>query len=405
MFITNEKMRAARARRAHLPWPVVHGAAASMFIAFGVAYGMVVFFPFVGTAIGVPAWELTFMFSLTGGLYYLIGAGSGWLTDRFGARHVVTSGLVLLSGGLLAASQAGTPMTFATCYVLGVGCGVGLVYVPSSAAVQLHAREHGALAGGIASSGIGFGTMAVPPLCEELIGWLGWRAALMALALLLLPGLLASRRLAQVPAAERRRVIALSTAPLASVRFAVLYLAYVCVGLVTFVPIAGAVPFVVSKGLPGTEAVALLVLVGSGSILGRFGYGYLADHVGARRASVQCAAIIMVSFLLMAMQESIDLLRMAALLFGLGYGGMTGLTAATAAEVMGVAHFGGTLGLLMTSRALGILFGPWCVTLAATWLGDFTLPYLICAALAVVAGVLLHMERAPAQGGAVPTAG
>lgn len=383
----------ARERRALLPWPVVHGAAGSMFVAFGIAYGIVVFFPFVGSAIGIPAWQLTFMFSITGALYFLIGAGSGWLTDRFGARPVVGCGMLLLAAGLLGASQATTPAAFAAAYVLGVGGGVGLAYVPSSAAVQLHAREHGALAGGIASSGIGFGTMAVPPVCGGLVGWLGWRNALAALALLALAGLLACRPLRSAPALPRAATR--NTAPLASARFGLLYLAYVCVGLVAFVPIAAVAPFVLSKGLPDTEAVALLVLIGSGSILGRFGFGYMAVHIGARRASVQCASTIMISFLLMAMEESVDLVHIGALLFGLGYGGMTGLTAATTAEVMGEAHFGGTLGTLMTSRALGILFGPWCVALAAAEAGDFTAPYLACAAFALLAGILLHMERKP----------
>ena len=386
----------ARERRAQLPWPVVHGAAGSMFVAFGIAYGVVVFFPFVGPEIGVPEWQLTLLFSLTGGLYMFISAGSGWLTDRFGARPVVACGMLMLALGLTMASQAATPLLFALSYVLGVGAGVGLAYVPSSAAVQLHAREHGALAGGIASSGIGFGTMAVPPACGELISWFGWRGALAVLALLPLAGLLACRPLRAAPALPRAATR--NTASLASARFTVLYLAYVCVGLIAFAPIAAVAPFVLSKGLPGSEAVALLALVGSGSILGRFGFGYMADHIGARRASVQCASMIMLSFLLLAMEESADLVHIGALLFGLGYGGMTGLTAATTAEVMGEAHFGGTLGVLMTSRALGILFGPWCVTLAATELGDFTIPYLVCAALALVAGILFHMERAPRPG-------
>jgi len=374
-----------------------------MFVAFGISYGIVVFFPFVGTEIGIPEWQLTLLFSLTGGLYMFIGAGSGRLTDRFGARPVVVCGMVVLASGLTVASQAATPLVFGLAYILGVGAGVGLAYVPSSAAVQLHAREHAALAGGIASSGIGFGTMAVPPACGALIHGFGWRNALATLALLPIAGLLASRMLRPAPPLPPAAVR--STASLVSARFALLYLAYVCVGLVAFVPIAAVAPFVLSKGLPGSEATALLALIGSGSILGRFGFGYMADHFGARRASVQCASMSMVSFVLLAMEESVDLVHIGALLFGLGYGGMTGLTAATTAEVMGEAHFGGTLGALMTSRALGLLFGPWCVALAATELGDFTAPYLVCAGLALCAGILLHIERAPRPAAATPPAG
>jgi len=379
--------------RDHLPWPVVHGAAAVMFAAFGAAYAIVMFFPQIGAELAIPAWMLTLLFSLAGGLYYLVGAISGWLTDRYGARPVVRAGMVVLASGLAAASMARGPWSFALAYVMGVGIGVGLAYVPSSAAVQLHSGEHGALAGGIASSGIGVGTMLVPPACMLLIGWIGWRPAMGSLAALMLLGVLGSRpfRLTRAhgPLARRR------SEDIASVRFMLLYLAYVCVGLTAFVPIADMVPYITSKGLPGQDAGSMLALIGSGSILGRFGFGYLADHVGARRASVQCAVLLSVSFVIMAVRTEAIPLFAAALLFGLSYGGMTGLTAATAAEVMGVAHFGGTLGTLMTSRAVGILFGPWCVVLGAEALGGYTVPYALCAALALAAAWMLHLERAP----------
>ena len=364
-----------------------------MFAAFGAAYAIVMFFPQIEADLAIPAWMLTLLFSLAGGLYYLVGGISGWLTDRYGARPVVRAGMAVLAAGLAAASMATGPWSFGWSYVLGVGIGVGLAYVPSSAAVQLHSGEHGALAGGIASSGIGVGTMVVPPASLLLLGWIGWRPAMALLAMLVLLGVFGSApfRLTRAHGSLAR----LRTENIASVRFVLLYLAYVCVGLTAFVPIADMVPYIASKGLPGNEAGSMLALIGSGSILGRFGFGYLADHVGARRASVQCAVLLGASFVIMAVRTETLPLYGAALLFGLSYGGMTGLTAATAAEVMGVAHFGATLGTLMTSRAVGILFGPWCVVLAAEALGGYTAPYGLCAALALAAAWMLHLERAP----------
>jgi len=385
----------------NMPWPVVHGAAAVMFVAFGNAYAVVVFFPDIAADLAAPPWLLTALFSITGALYFTIGAVSGHLTDRYGARPVVAVGMCVLALGLLLASQASTVWSFAPAYVLGIGGGVGLSYVPSSAAVQLRGGIHGALAGGLASSGIGFGTMLVPPVSAFLISQVGWRAALAGLALLAVLGLIGCLPLGHT--ASEPRAIARRHTDLHSTRFAVLYAAYVCVGLVAFVPIAEAVPFMASRGLTSADAVSTLVMIGCGSILGRCGFGYLADKVGARRASVQCAAFMFASFTVMAGQDDADFLRLAALLFGLGYGGITGLTAATAAEIMGVGHFGSTLGTLMTSRALGILCGPWLVALIADELGGFTVPFLICAALAGLAGALLHMERvhAPAASRAI----
>jgi len=376
--------------RHNLPWPVVHGAAVVNFTCFGCAYAMAVFFPFLREGLSFEPWELTSLFSLVGGIYFGVGALSGRLTDRFGARPLVVTGMVVMFVCLLFASQARSPVEFAVAYLVGIGLGVGLTYVPGLAAVQTHAPAHASLAGGLASSGIGVGIMVVPPACALLIERVGWRVTLAAMAALALLGLAGSRPLVK---ADRVVVAAHSTgAVLRSARFLILYLAYVGVGLVVFVPMANVVPYVASKGLPGHEAALMLALVGSGSILGRLLFGVMGEYVGARRASVQCATLIAVSFLALAVRDSDLVLHLAMLAFGMGYGGAIGLMAPTAAEVMGLRHFGGTLGALNSSLAVGILFGPSLAAILARTTSSYEESYLICAGIAAATAALLHVE-------------
>ena len=62
-------------------------------------------------------------------------------------------------------------------YGLGVGLGVGSAYVPAVGAVQRWFVQHRGFASGLAVSGIGVGTLVMPPLAALLINALGWRSA------------------------------------------------------------------------------------------------------------------------------------------------------------------------------------------------------------------------------------
>ncbi len=69
-------------------------------------------------------------------------------------------------------------------YGFGVGLGVGCAYVPAIGAVQRWFVRRRGFASGLAVSGIGVGTLVMPPLASFLIGNLGWRGAYLTLGTL-----------------------------------------------------------------------------------------------------------------------------------------------------------------------------------------------------------------------------
>ena len=83
--------------------------------------------------------------------------------------------MALTGIGLAAASIARTLPEVYLAYGLGVGVGVGLAYVPAVGAVQRWFIERRGFAGGLAVSGIGVGTLVVPPVAAFLIERVGWR--------------------------------------------------------------------------------------------------------------------------------------------------------------------------------------------------------------------------------------
>ena len=64
---------------------------------------------------------------------------------------------------------------------MGVGCGVGLAYVPVLGAVQRWFTKRRGLASGLAVSGIGLGTLVMPMLASLLIEAFDWRRAYLLL--------------------------------------------------------------------------------------------------------------------------------------------------------------------------------------------------------------------------------
>ena len=104
------------------------------------------------------------------------------LADRFGPRRVCAAGMLCIAAGLLASSFAHSMAAIYLAWGGGLGIGIGLVYAPSIACVPPWFVRRRAFAAGIASAGIGVGTLAVPLISTAAIAAFDWREALQALA-------------------------------------------------------------------------------------------------------------------------------------------------------------------------------------------------------------------------------
>ncbi|HPO20866.1 MAG TPA: MFS transporter, partial [Rubrivivax sp.] len=193
-------------KEAPYAWVVVWAAFVALAIIFGVSYSFAAFFASFAAEFDAQRADVSLVFGLTGGVYFVFGAGAGMLADRFGPRVVTCAGMLLIAAGLLLCSLAGSlPMVYAA-YGVGVGLGIALVYTPAIACVQPWFTQRRGLAAGLASAGIGAGTVALPLLASAAIAVLQWRGAMRALALVVLVlGLAATWALRRAPAASAAR--------------------------------------------------------------------------------------------------------------------------------------------------------------------------------------------------------
>ncbi len=368
-----------------------------MLVGFGAAYSFAAFFKAFQAEFGAPRAHVALVFSVAGFLWFLCGAPGGMLADRFGPRRVTAIGVACLAIALWLASRAqSVAMLYAT-YSLGIGLGVGLVYVPSVGAVQPWFERNRAAASGIAVAGIGAGNFLVPLLAAYWIGRFGWRGAYVALmAFVLVLGTAAALAIKEKTVARRGEP--LSGAPLSAAlrggEFWWLYLSLFlsCVGL--FVPLVHLGPFAQDLGYTEAQGVTLVSLIGLGSLLGRFTVGPFADRLGRRASLVIMYCGLGVLLLVWWASTAYWALACFAIGFGVCYGGAVALFPTIVMDRYGARAISGIIGVLYTGAGLGTLLGPWAAGAAYDAFGSYAVPIVSSAALSfLAAGCVVFMAR------------
>ena len=374
-------------------WVVVWGAFFSLAVIFGVAYSFAAFFEAFSAEFAAKRADVSLVFGLSGLIYFLLGAGGGILADRFGPRVVCCAGMLCIAGGLLATSFASSMAMVYLTYGVGIGVGIALVYTPSIACVQPWFTRRRGLAAGIASAGIGAGTVVVPLLAASAIVALQWRDALRVMALgVLLVGVYAAYVLKRAPTPAAAAGAAPGVVPGATLRQALrdrrfwwFYLAVLTAAPTMFIPFAHVSASARDMGLTQARAVGLVGLIGIGSLVGRFAIGALADRIGRTLTLALMQASMGLCYLLWLASGGYPALAVFALWFGLSYGGIVSLMPAICMDLFGARAVSSIIGTLYTGAALGNLLGPVVAGAVFDRMGSYAPVIWGCVALSVVA--------------------
>jgi MFS transporter, OFA family, oxalate/formate antiporter len=415
-------------------WIVVAAVFAITFVGFGSAYTFSAFVESLQDEFSASRGAVSLVFSLAGFLYFGLGILSGPLADRWGARRLAIIGMLLVGTGLMLASQARTIVEVYAAYGLGIGIGVGCAYVPAVGAVQRWFTRRRGFASGIAVSGIGVGTLAMPPLASWLIGAVGWRDAYLVLGLLAVlvgagmscflvsnprdrgtgpegdplesppnPGGSAAARSSALAGTSTEASTGASVAEAIRTRqFVGLYAACLLSAFGVFVPFVHLVPYAIDHRIGQSSAVLLLGTIGVGSTAGRFFLGGLADRMGRQLFLVVMYVGMAVSLAIWIAATEFWGLAVFALLFGLFYGGWVAILPAVVMDRFGGRNVSAIIGILYTSVAIGTLIGPSAAGFAFDVRGSYTLPIaasVIANTAAAVIAVFVLKAGAPLRQG------
>ena len=379
-------------QEARYAWVVVWAAFTCLALIFGVSYSFAAFFESFAGEFDARRADVSLVFALSGGVYFVFGAVGGMLADRFGARNVCCAGMALIASGLLASSLATSMIMVYAAYGVGVGVGIALVYTPAIGTVPPWFTHRRGFAAGLASAGIGAGTVLVPLIATYAIAALQWRDAMRLIAAgVLVLGLGAAALLRRAPLAAgaahgQQGGLSLREA-LRSQRFWWLYASVVLAAPTMFIPFAHASAAARDLGIIEARAVGLVGLIGVGSLIGRCAIGALADRIGRLRTLVLLQAAMALSYLLWWGAGGYLAMATFTLWFGLSYGGIVSLLPALCMDLFGARAVSSIIGTLYTGAAIGNLFGPVAAGAVFDARGSYLPVLLGCVALSALATV------------------
>lgn len=395
-------------------WIVVAAAFAVTFVGFGSAYSFSAFVAPLQADFAASRGSVSLVFSLAGFLYFGLGVVSGPLADRWGARRLAVAGMILTGLGLALAGMARSLAEVYAAYGLGIGLGVGCSYVPVMGVVQRWFVKRRGFASGLAVSGIGVGTLVMPPLASVLIDAAGWRNAYLILGgiavvagvgmSLLIEDRPQGRGLLPDGAALQSGALPVGSPGFSvkeavrSRRFIGLYAACLVSSFGLFVPFVHLVPYALDQGVPRSSAVLLVGVIGIGSTAGRFFLGGLADRIGREPALPAMFVGMALSLVVWAASSGLWWLAVFAFAYGVFYGGFVALLPALLMDYFGGRNIGAIIGVLYTSVALGTLIGPSAAGFAFDISHSYVLPIWASGCTHVVAaGIILMMSGVPVR--------
>jgi MFS family permease len=380
------------------------------FVGFGSAYTFSAFVEPLQREFGASRGSVSLVFSLAGFLYFGLGIVSGPLADRFGARRLAVAGMILTGLGLAAASAARNLLEVYAAYGLGVGLGVGCAYVPAIGAVQRWFVRRRGFASGLAVSGIGVGTLLMPPLASQLIELLGWRDAYLVLgglattmgagAALLIENdprdrgsgprwSAATRR----PAAAAGGHLGARSDPIAPLHWPLRQLFDLLVRSLCTVRSSRTL-------CSGPWCCALLGGIATGRDRRRQHSWALLPWrhrrpdgpPGFTAADVRRKALALVTWVI-----SVDIwsLTAFALLYGVFYGGWVAVLPAVVMDYFGGRHVSSIIGVLYTSVGFGTLVGPSAAGFAFDLSHSYVLPIMASAGANIIAAVIVAVRPLP----------
>jgi OFA family oxalate/formate antiporter-like MFS transporter len=376
-------------------WRVVAGVHALTAVTFGSAYAFSAVFPALTAHFDATRAEMALVFSLAAFVFYSLGAVAGPLADRWSPRGLILIGLAAMILGYILVSQARSLAMLYLYYGTGVGIGIGLSYVPALGAVQSWFLRKRSQASGIATAGLGLGTLILPLAVGRAVSLVGWRECFLGLA-----GVLA---VVGVPAAclVRKRVEYRVTTDhprqgrigfrhaWQDRRFRRFYGVLLLSSFSTFIPYVHLVPAARDMGLSLESGTMLIGLIGIGNVIGRFVLAGFGDRLGSQRLLIILTLAVAASFGIWAVAHSMAMLALFALAFGMSYGGCVGLYPAVAADLFGAAQIGAVLGYLYTAVGIAALIGPPLAGLIYDRTGSYLVPIGASALAAIVAAFLL----------------
>jgi len=404
-----------KAAALHWAWVILAISFANLFVNYSVRLGYGVVLPEMIQNLGLTRTAGGSIYNAYLFAYILLTPLTGLLTDRFGARPVISACGVILSLGVLLMGTTETLWTACLFYAV-VGVGATGMWTPVITVVQrwFDPRRRG-LALGIISTGYGFGLAAMGAVFPWIVRHFDWRYAWYILGFAALTMVVVnSVFLRSDPESagfqpwgrtdpDKSSPLDLKPGEIASHRFSSIFtdmtfwkigLSYFCISYALY----GITTFMVDyartqMGIPLEKASLLATVHGFSQVAGVLTVLPLSDRLGRRKMILVSNAFITISLVGILMSRNPGLLYGMVGLLAIFYGATFPIYGACAGDYFPRAVMGTVIGAWTPFYGAGAILSHWVTGWLRDTTGTYDLAFILNTAAAALGFVLFLFVR------------
>ncbi|UCG83465.1 MAG: MFS transporter [Dehalococcoidia bacterium] len=339
-------------------------------------------------------------FSLSWMMQGALSIVMGRLTDRFGPRAVLTICGVLVGLGYLLLSQIGAVWQLYLFYGVMVGVGSSTFVPLTSTVARLFVKRRTVMTG-IATVGIGLGSLIIPLLANKIILAYDWRMSFIVLGIMAFVIVTSAAQFLRKDITrfnqfsennnksgkESPRLDAGTSSVRKAVRtnqFWMIFVIFFCLGYCGMAIQVHIVPYATDINISPSIAALILSTIGGGSIVGRIVLGNVGDRIGNRQTYIIGFALMSLTILLLLPLRYAWSFYPVAFIFGMGYGSGIAQESPLVATVFGLTAHGSIFGMLSLGYTIGAATGP----VVAGYIFDVTTSYQVAFVITAAIGIV-----------------
>jgi len=352
-------------------------------------------------------WErgaLSGAYSMYGLLAGFLAILSGRLSDKYGPRIIVTLNGLLSGIGILLLSQINSLWQVYLVWAF-LGIAGSCCFVPIMSTIPRWFVKKRGIAVGLTVAGYGLGGLISPPLVQWLISSYDWRQTYLILGVVTLivaiplaqflkhsPQRIGLKPYGQDEAVKDEQPLAAEGLSLMQAiktsRFWIFGSALCLFFFSEAVIIVHITPHAINIGILAIIAASITSIILGGTVIGRLSLGFISDRIGGRLGLITCLTLGALALIWLLFVKEIWMLYVFAVVFGFAYGGIVPVQTVITVELFGLRSLGIILGGLMFFITVGMALGPPLAGAIFDVTGSYTLAFLICAVICVLAVIL-----------------
>jgi len=376
-----------------------------------------VFFKSLVSEFGLTRAETSGVYSVYMLLCCMFSFISGWGADKFSLRILISLMGLFMGLSLILTSQAQSLWQLFVAYSLLFAMGTSGVFVVSTSIIIRWFNRKRGLAIGLATSGVGLGTVMMAPFAAYLIATFGWSMSFIVMGmiawLIIIPTAMLLRKepgeMGLLPYGAELNKSQTVESPWGGgsnqpTGFSLLYAFktrnFWCLGLVwllfsmcLYMLMTHIVPHGTDMGIPAMKAASILSVIGAMSIPGRLLVGKISDNSSRKAIAIICALFLTGAIIWLIYSKELWMFYLFALVFGFSFGGMTTSVSALIGDIFGQRSIGIIMGTLEIGWFLGASVGPFLGGLVYDINNNYSLAFSINVAAMIIVTLLLALTK------------